>query len=271
MRYGFCTGFATNPRFTIDSSLEAAVSSWGFDYMEYPLMSLAALPEEDFAALRRRVADTHLACDSMCNLFPASVPVVGEAASEAQIRTYLDIAFERAAALGSKKIIFGSAGARKRNGLPLEKANQQFLTCLHLLEEYCSRYQVVVLLEAIRRGEADYINTLAEGAELVYRAREEGCTHIGLMADLFHMESNGEPLSDLERYLPLIQHIHLCEMDRKLPKEQFSPYLQKAIEILRVKAYHETVSYESVMPENKAEGTKAAELLKAGFSNFKIE
>ena len=76
MRYGFCTGFATTPLFTIDSSLEAAVSSWGFDYIEYPLMSVAALTEKDFAMLRQRVADAHLACDSMCNLFPASVPVI---------------------------------------------------------------------------------------------------------------------------------------------------------------------------------------------------
>ena len=90
MRYGFCTGFATTPLFTIDSSLEATVSSWGFDYIEYPLMSVAALTEKDFAMLRQRVTDAHLACDSMCNLFPASVPVIGNAVSEKQIRTYLD-------------------------------------------------------------------------------------------------------------------------------------------------------------------------------------
>ena len=77
----------------------------------------------------------------------------------------IDIAFERAAILGAEKIIFGSAGARKRGNLLKEEADRQFLACLHILEEYCSFYQIPVLLEAIRYGEADYINTLAEAAE----------------------------------------------------------------------------------------------------------
>ena len=93
MRYGFCTGFATDPLFSIDSSLEAAVSLWGFDYIEYPLMSIAALSEADFSNLRERLQRAHLACDCMCNLFPASVPVIGERVNEKQIREYLDTAF----------------------------------------------------------------------------------------------------------------------------------------------------------------------------------
>ena len=254
MRYGFCTGFATTPLFTIDSSLEAAVSSWGFDYIEYPLMSVAALTEKDFAMLRQRVADAHLACDSMCNLFPASVPVIGNAVSEKQIRTYLDIAFERAAILGAEKIIFGSAGARKRGDLLKEEADRQFLACLHILEEYCSFYQIPVLLEAIRYGEADYINTLAEAAEMVSLAEREGCSHIGLMADLYHMDCNREDISDLEKYFLLIGHVHVCEAES-------SAYLNSALSLLRGKRYHHTISYESVMPVSDCEGKEACSLL----------
>ena len=266
MRYGFCTGFATTPLFTIDSSLEAAVSSWGFDYIEYPLMSVVALMEKDFAMLRQRVADAHLACDSMCNLFPASVPVIGNAVSEKQIRTYLDIAFERAAILGAEKIIFGSAGARKRGNLLKEEADRQFLTCLHILEEYCSFYQIPVLLEAIRYGEADYINTLAEAAEMVSLAEREGCSHIRLMADLYHMDCNREDLSDLEKYFSLIGHVHVCEAERKLPSDLFSAYLSAALSLLRGKRYQHTISYESVMPVSDCEGKQACSLLHSTMS-----
>ena len=262
MRYGFCTGFATTPLFSIDSSLEAAVSSWGFDYIEYPLMSIAALSGDAFQQLRQRAAEAHLGCDSMCNLFPASVPVIGDAVSERQIRSYLDKAFERAAALGTEKIIFGSAGARKRSTLPKKEADRQFLACLHILEEYCSAYQITVLLEAIRYGEADYINTLAEGAEIASLAREEGCSHIGLMADLYHMNSNGEDFSDLNRFFPLIHHIHICERERKLPDDNFSVDMCKAITVLRDRGYLDTVSYESIMPENEVEGKRVYTLLK---------
>ncbi|MBO7423721.1 MAG: sugar phosphate isomerase/epimerase [Oscillospiraceae bacterium] len=262
MRYGFCTGFATTPLFSIDSSLEAAVSSWGFDYIEYPLMSLAALPEDTFLELRQRAATAHVACDCMCNLFPASVPVIGNTVSEKQIREYLDTAFERAALLGTKKIIFGSAGARKRGELPKKEADRQFVACLRILEEYCASSQIMVLLEAIRYGEADYINTLAEGAEMVRRAREESCAHIALMADLFHMSSNREDPSDLDRYFALIRHIHICEQDRKLPDNRFSTDLLNAIAVLQDRNYNGTVSYESVLPKNDTEGKSACTLLR---------
>lgn len=262
MRYGFCTGFATTPLFSIDSSLEAAVSSWGFDYIEYPLMSIAALSGDAFQQLRQRAADANLGCDSMCNLFPASVPVIGDAVSEQQIRSYLDRAFERAAALGTEKIIFGSAGARKRGALPKAEADRQFLACLHILEEYCAAYRIPVLLEAIRFGEADYINTLAEGAEMASLAWAESCSHIGLMADLFHMLSNGEPLSDLEKHFPLIRHLHLCEADRALPSSRFSDDLHRALALLQENRYQHTVSYESVRPGSGPEGKQALSLLK---------
>ncbi len=265
MRYGFCTGFATNPLFTIDSSLEAAVASWGFDYIEYPLMSLAALTAEGFQALRQRASNAFLACDCSCNLFPASVPVIGGAVSEKQIRRYLDTAFERAAFLGVKKIIFGSAGARKLGTFSRKEADRQFQGCLHILEEYCSAYQITVLLEAIRRGEADYINTLAEAAEAAETARCEGCFHIGLMADLYHMNNNGEDPADLEKYSPLIQHIHICEEGRKLPAGQISDALLRQVTVLQNTGYHHTVSYESLRPESRAAGRNACLLLHSLF------
>ena len=273
MRYGFCTGFATDPLF---SSLEAAVSLWGFDYIEYPLMSIAALSEADFSNLRERLQRAHLACDCMCNLFPASVPVIGERVNEKQIREYLDTAFGRAAILGVKKLIFGSAGARKRGGLAKETADRQFLASLLILEEYCSRYRMLlileeycsryrmqVLLEAIRVGEADYINTLSEGAEMVILAQKAGCTHIALMADLFHMNSNGEDCLDLKKYFPLIRHIHICETERKLPSQPVSDSLRQETELLQSLQYNLTASYESIMPVNDAQGKQALSLLKS--------
>ena len=86
MKYGFCTGFATDPLFSINSSLEAAVYSWGFDFIEYPLMTLAALSEVEFARLIERRDENHLSSDCVCNLFPASVPVIGERRDEARIK-----------------------------------------------------------------------------------------------------------------------------------------------------------------------------------------
>lgn len=262
MRVGFCTGFATEPLFAIDEAMEAEVAKWGFDYIEYPLMSIAALSEEEFSQLTERVKKNDLGCDCVCNLFPASVKVIGKEADEKMIRNYLERAFERAKRLGVKKIIFGSAGARKRGAEAKKEADRQFTACLKIIDEYCERYEMTVLIEAIRRGEADYINTLQEGAEAVLRAEEAGCKNIALMADLFHMQSNGEAVEDLERYISRIRHIHVCEQMRQLPEGQFSEYLRNAFEILQKNGYHMTVSYESVCPKNEEEGVSACINLK---------
>lgn len=262
MQYGFCTGFATDPLFSIDETLEAAVSAWGFDYIEYPLMSIAALPEAEFEALCTRIINSGLSCDCMCNLFPASVPVIGNAVSEEKIRAYLEAALPRAKRLGVKKLIFGSAGARKLGDTPKALADRQFLSCLQLLDEYCKSYEMQVLIEAIRRGEADYINTLEEGAKAALTAVGHGCRNIGLMADLFHMCSNGEALSALEEYAGLIRHIHLCEAQRVLPQQSLSSYLREACELLKKAGYTGTVSYESLMPASAQAGQHALALLK---------
>ena len=262
MRYGFCTGFATDPLFKIDSSLEAAVSAWGYDFIEYPIMSIAALSDREFDALADRVSGNSLGCDCAANIFPASVRVIGDTVSYSGMRSYLDIAFRRAQRLGVKKIIFGSAGARKLGDYEKNAAGRQFVECLRILDRYCSEYGMTVLIEAIRRGEADYINTLSEAADFARLVRSEGMENILLMADLFHMMSNGEDPDVLKDNIDIIRHIHICEMNRELPAGSFSDYILAALNILREAGYNESISYESVCPPDIRSGIKALQLLK---------
>ena len=262
MKYGFCTGFAADPLFSINSSLEAAVYSWGFDFIEYPLMTLAALSEVEFTRLIERRDENHLTSDCVCNLFPASVPVIGARRDEAQIKDYLETAFERAKRLGVKKMIFGSAGARRLGEYSREKADEEFLRCLGALNDFCTRYQMKVLIEAVRKGEADYINTLEEAAAFVSEARKRNYRNIGLMADLFHMHSNQEPTESLKNNLPLIEHVHVCEAERALPDSCFSPYMSECFRILSENRYSDTVSYESICPVNTEQGIDCRKMLK---------
>ena len=248
--------------FSINSSLEAAVYSWGFDFIEYPLMTLAALSEVEFTRLIERRDENHLTSDCVCNLFPASVPVIGARRDEAQIKDYLETAFERAKRLGVKKMIFGSAGARRLGEYSREKAEEEFLRCLGTLNDFCTRYNIKVLIEAIRKGEADFINTLDEAAAFVLEARKRDYRNIGLMADLFHMFSNREPIDSLKNNLPLIEHIHVCEAERALPDSCFSPYMSECFRILSENRYSDTVSYESICPVNTEQGIDCRKMLK---------
>ncbi len=262
MRYGCCTGFASNPPFGIDPSLEEVVGGAGFDFIEYPLMSVYALSEEGYKDLRARRDRYNLACDCGCNLFPGSVPVVGEAYDEKKMRDYLEAAFKRAAELGTKKLIFGSAGARRKGDLLDSIADAYFQNCLEILEEYCAKYDIIVCIEPIRRGEADFINTLDEGARHARIARDKGLEHIYLLADLFHMMCNGEDVSCIEKHIDIIRHVHVAEADRALPGSDFSAYISSGLALLNKLGYQGTVSFEAKRPETIAQMVECRELLK---------
>ena len=52
---------------------------------------------------------------------------------------------------------------------------------------------ITVLVEPLRRGECNIINTVEEGAGLCEAVDDQS---FSLMADIYHMESNGEPLDE---------------------------------------------------------------------------
>lgn len=242
MHYGFCTGFAADPLFSIDETHEALASSLGFTYIEYPLMTVTALNDDAFLALLERRDAAGLTSPAVCNLFPGSVRVIGEERDEGKIRAYLDKAFARAAALGAYKLIFGSAGARRLGAYPRDKADAEFMETLLLLNGYAVEHDSSVLIEAIHAPEADYITTLSEAAPFVLRAREKGLDRIALMADLCHMELSGEPLSVLETCFPYLQHVHVAAPDRS---PAVTDYAASALSLLASLGYNGDVSFES--------------------------
>ncbi len=56
---------------------------------------------------------------------------------------------------------------------------------------------------------------------------------------------NEEDAEDLKLIYPVLHHVHICEMDRMLPENGFSPFLTKALGILKELGYDETISFES--------------------------
>ena len=76
MQFGLCEGF----RF-----LEAARAA-GFDYLEAFVNELEPLSADDYAALRRRVADVGLPVAGFCRLFPWAVKIHDPAWTDDRLR-----------------------------------------------------------------------------------------------------------------------------------------------------------------------------------------
>jgi sugar phosphate isomerase/epimerase len=89
------------------------------------------------------------------------------------------------------------------------------LECLEQVCRAAERSGVTVLLEPLNRYECDYINTLADGAQV---AAETGAPNLKLLADTFHMNiEEADITASLRAAGGLVGHVHLADTNRRAP------------------------------------------------------
>lgn len=261
MRFGYCTGFAAGMTGPIDYKTLDMIEQAGYDYVEFPLMQLADLPQEEFEELKTYLSGMSLACDACCNMFPARVRLLGKEASDAVIDEYLSVAFPRMAALGVKTIVLGSSGARR---LPEGMSKSEGVIALSkvikdkvvpLLEQY----GITLVMEPIGSYEANFINTLPDGMEVVNAVNHP---RVQLLADSVHLLYENEPPVHITQYAKNLKHIHLCENERALPASGISQELAAILNAIRESGYDITASFEP-MPHSLEEMKAALEQVKA--------
>lgn len=240
MRYGFCTGFASTPLWAIQGSMLARIENAGFDYAELPVMSFADMEPCAFGSVlggfRAPVA---------CNLFPGRIPLVSFGRDLDSIRDYLDIALSRAVSLGIGKIVFGSGKARSYDAscMSFDEAMERLRELVSsVVVPKASEYGVTILLEPLKRGECNLINTVEEGYSFV---SDVSSPRFLLMADIYHMNSNGEDLSTLDSSLEKVHHVHIAGRERSLADTLCNPYILRALSLLKSRGYDETISFET--------------------------
>ncbi len=248
-------GLCTNPPGA------ASIPAFPFDFLEVGVQSylVPASPEEAFLA---NLSLPSPAPTFAANLFlPASLPCTGPSAKVEPILEWSEIAFSRAAQAGVRIIVFGSGGARNLpNGFPKPTAVAQMIDLLKSLGPIAQQHEVTVVIEPLNTTECNFINSLADGANLV-----ECCDHpsIGLLADIFHMLRDGEPPEAIEDHGALLKHVHIAEgKDRGYPGkhgEDHRPYLQA----LRKVDYPGKISIESNWEDLVTEAPLGAANLRA--------
>ena len=197
MQFGICESF---------QYLETARDA-GFDYLEPFVNELEPLPADDYAALRRRVADVGLPVAGFCRLFPWAVRIHDPAWTDDRLRDYLAGAFDRVAELGGKWAVFGNGGARKRpDGVPYADACRRLVEVLRLAGEAGAPRGVTVVFEPLNHGETNLGNHLSEGAAFV---READHPNVSLLADYFHMARAGERMDEIAR-VGGVAHAHVA-------------------------------------------------------------
>jgi sugar phosphate isomerase/epimerase len=153
---------------------------------------------------------------------------VGPAPAHQEILKFGEISFRRAQMAGVKTIVFGSGGARSiPEGFPPKEAKVQFISLCKQLAPLAKKYDVIISLEPLNTRECNFINSLAEGADIVQAVNHES---FRLLADIYHMLMENESPYEIIKYGDLIYHSHIAEKTgRTAPgvhNEDFTPYFR---------------------------------------------
>ena len=257
MRYAVCS----NDPAVIADSREA-----GFDYVEAPVWDLIR-PAETQSAFEDAVAryrDAGLPVESLNMFLAGELRCVGPEANHDDVVAYATIVFERMRAAGIGLMVFGSGWTRKiPEGWTKEKAVGQFVSLLSRLGPLAKENGVELVVEPLARVECNFINTVDEGAEL---ARASGSDAVGVLADSFHWDRNGETADTILAAKDRFRHAHVATIPNRLfpgaEKHDFGPFFRALAAI----GYNGRVTIEGKLPdpEKRPEALrKALETLRA--------
>jgi D-psicose/D-tagatose/L-ribulose 3-epimerase len=152
-----------------------------------------------------------------CNVFlPQNLKVVGPDVDTPALRRYVATALERMGRLGVRVLVVGSGGARAvPEGFDRERALEQFEVLLRGVAAEAAEHGVTVALEPLRPQETNLLNTVSESAAFL-REREAGRTR--LLADLYHMREQAEPIEEVVAgCADLLVHVHVAGVGRGAP------------------------------------------------------
>lgn len=204
--------------------------SCGCSYIEESVGQLLvpSQSEDEFNLILEQEKNSVLPVKVCNNFIPGSLKSVGPKAAHSEILKYVETAFRRAQKAGVEYIVFGSGGSRSiPEGFPRDEARKQFVSLCKAMAPIAAKYNVVVVLEPLNTKECNFINSVAEGGEIV---KEVNHPNFRLHADIYHMLMENESPEDIIKYGDLIKHTHIAEKEgRAAPgthNEDFRPYFE---------------------------------------------
>ena len=250
MRFGCCVGL---------DHIEI-VQDAGYDYFELPVgVVKPESPGSDFEAVREQVSSYGIAPETWNCLLPADLKVTGEEADIYRIERYLRTAFERIEELGGEVVVFGSGGARKvPDGFPGDEARDQIIEFVTLAGQIAGTHGLVIAIEPLNIKETNIINSVAEGLEIV---RDADHPFVKLLADLYHIQEENEPLQHIIEAGSELVHTHTADTGRYYPGSGTYPN-REFMEALRSVGYNDRMSVECRWDDFAIECKKALEFLR---------
>ena len=211
------------------------LASAGYSFVEESVREFLIPAEADsiFEQKLSLLRESKLPVEACNSFLPGNLKCVGPTPAHEEILKLGETAFKRAQVAGVKIIVFGSGGARAiPDGFSRDEANNQFISLCRKLAPLAQRNNVVISLEPLNSQECNFINSVAEGGEIVKAVNHQ---NFRLLADIYHMLMENESPENILKYGHLLYHTHIAEKTgRSAPgvnNEDFAPYFKALKEV----------------------------------------
>lgn len=251
MRFGNCVGI-----YSLDKIKMAA--EVGFDYIELAAeavfeetpQSVFDAPQSVIDAYAAELEKYKLKCEAMNAIFKKDFKIAGEKANTPKaIWEYLSALFSKTKILNYDVVVLGSAGARKvEDSFPKETAMTQIISlCRDILCEFAEKYDFIIAVEEMYRGDTNVINLMSEARIIVNEVNSPRCK---LLLDYNHIALNDDDISSIASFDDII-HTHIANTykrhyplwtDRANAEGKYKLF----IDSLKNAGYNNRISIESV-------------------------
>lgn len=237
------------------------VQDAGYDYIEMPVRAVKPdQPDSEFEEVLEQLEEFGIVAEAWNCLLPKEIRVTGPEVDNYRIERYLRTAFERIEELGGEIVVFGSGGARSvPEGFPMDEARDQLVVFVSLAGQIAGKHGIAVAVEPLNSRETNVINTIPEALDIVRAADHP---FVKMLADLYHIDEQKEPVSDVLAAGENLIHTHTADTGRLYPGSGSYPHTE-FFAALRDIGYEGRMSVECTFRDWDTEPRKALEFLRS--------
>ncbi len=240
-----------------------SMQSAGADYLEFPVGAVGADEDERaFETLRQSLENQPLQIEAFNAFIPAHHRITGTEVDLSEVLKFCRTALERCKILGGEVVVLGSAGARKvLDNFDWAQAEKQFVAFGRELGPIAEAINITIVIEPLNAKEDNLILSVEHGAHLV---DEIDHPRVQLLADLYHIVEEGEPLQNVAAAGARLKHTHLADLGRVAPgfaENGEAPFLEFFSNLKRAN-YDARCSFEGNTPDLAAQAAPMLELMR---------
>lgn len=255
-KFGVCTSYKDQNRI-----MQAKTA--GADYIEIGFCDFSNGSEEQTGSFIDFMKSEKLSSPVSNGMFPGELRLVGPDVDYIKIDEFLDKAGMMFSKVGGSTVVFGSSGARRcPEGWKEERAIEQLVElCANHISPYFKKHGLICAIEPLCKKECNIITTAKRGFEICKLADKE---EIRLLIDMYHFDTEKEPLESILNYRGYLRHIHIAnaQNERKYPKFNDNTDYKAFLNMLREINYEGLISLEGRCDDFVTEVKEGFDVLK---------